>query len=100
MHNIGIAVREGKEIVEKYIKKQKMPFPVLLDVHGDIEKKYGVRAHPEHFLINRHVGLIGKTLGPRNWASAKNRNLIRVLLEQNRTFFKSLEMMRDNALRD
>ncbi|MBW2671752.1 MAG: hypothetical protein JRD87_18190 [Deltaproteobacteria bacterium] len=84
MHNIGIAVREGKEIVEKYIKK----------------KKYGVRAHPEHFLINRHGALIGKTLGPRNWASAKNRNLIRVLLEQNRTFFKSIEMMRDNALRD
>ena len=32
----------AKEIVEKYIKKQKMTFPVLLDVHGDIEKKYGV----------------------------------------------------------
>jgi peroxiredoxin len=80
---IGIAVREGKERVKKYIKKQKMTFPVLLDVHGDVEKKYGVRAHPEHFLLNRDGTLIGKTLGPRNWASAKNRNLIRVLLEQN-----------------
>ena len=79
---IGIAVREGKERVKKYIKKQKMTFPVLLDVHGDVEKKYGVRAHPEHFLLNRDGMLIGKTLGPRNWASAKNRNLIQVLLEQ------------------
>jgi peroxiredoxin len=79
---IGIAVREGKEIVKKYMEKHKMTFPVLLDAHGDAEKKYGVRAHPEHFLINRHGTLIGKTLGPRNWASGKNRNLIRALLEQ------------------
>jgi peroxiredoxin len=80
---IGIAVREGKEIVKKYIKKQKMTFPVLLDVHGDVEKKYGVRAHPQHFLLNKDGVLMGKTLGPRNWASTKNRNLIRVLLDQN-----------------
>ena len=80
---IGIAVREGKEIVKKYMKKKEMTFPVLLDVHGDVEKKYGVRAHPEHFLLNRDGTLMGKTLGPRNWASAKNRHLIRTLLEQN-----------------
>ena len=80
---VGIAVREGKEIVKKYIKKHKMTFPVLLDVHGDAEKKYGVRAHPEHFLLNRDGALMGKTLGPRNWASSKNRNLIRILLDQN-----------------
>jgi len=80
---IGIAVREGKEIVKKYMKNKNMTFPVLLDVHGDVEKKYGVRAHPEHFLLNRDGTLMGKTLGPRNWASAKNRHLIRTLLEQN-----------------
>ena len=80
---IGIAVRERKEIVKKYVKKHKMTFPVLLDVSGDVEKKYGVRAHPEHFLLNRDGVLMGKTLGPRNWASSKNRNLIRILLNQN-----------------
>jgi len=80
---IGIAVRERQEIVKKYVKKHKMTFPVLLDVSGDVEKKYGVRAHPEHFLLNRDGVLMGKTLGPRNWASSKNRNLIRILLNQN-----------------
>ena len=80
---IGIAVREGTEVVKKYMKKKNMTFPVLLDVHGDVEKKYGVRAHPEHFLLTRDGTLMGKTLGPRNWASAKNRHLIRTLLEQN-----------------
>lgn len=79
---IGIDVREDKEIVKKYVDKYKLTFPVVLDIHGKVEKKYGVRAHPEHFLINRRGELIGKTLGPRNWMKRKNLDLIRFLLDQ------------------
>jgi peroxiredoxin len=79
---IGIDVREGKETVKKYVDKYKLTFSVLLDIHGEVEKKYGVRAHPEHFLINRRGELIGKTLGPRNWTKPKNRELIRFFLDQ------------------
>jgi peroxiredoxin len=79
---IGIDVKERKRIVKKYIDKYKLTFLVLLDIHGKVEKKYGVRAHPEHFLINRRGELIGKTLGPRNWTSTKNRDLIRFFLDQ------------------
>ena len=79
---IGIDVKEGKDIVKKYMDKYKMTFPVTLDIHGTVIKTYGVRAHPEHFLINKRGELIGKTLGPRNWMDAKNRDLIRFLLDQ------------------
>jgi peroxiredoxin len=79
---IGIDVREGKKTVKKYVDKYKLTFQVLLDIHGKVEKKYGVRAHPEHFLVNRRGELIGKTLGPRNWMRSKNRDLIRFLLDQ------------------
>ena len=79
---IGIDVQERKRIVKKYVDKYKLTFQVLLDIHGKVEKKYGVRAHPEHFLINRRGELIGKTLGPRNWTSTKNRDLIRFFLDQ------------------
>jgi len=79
---IGIDVQERKRIVKKYVDKYKLTFLVLLDIHGKVEKKYGVRAHPEHFLINRRGELIGKTLGPRNWTSTKNRDLIRFFLDQ------------------
>ncbi|MBW2407363.1 MAG: TlpA family protein disulfide reductase [Deltaproteobacteria bacterium] len=79
---IGIDVREGKEIVKKYVDKYKLTFPILLDIHGKVEKSYGVRAHPEHYLINRRGELIGKTLGPRNWMKGINLDLIRFLLDQ------------------
>ena len=79
---IGINVREGKKVVKKYIDKYKLNFPVPLDIHGKVIKEYGVRSHPEHFLVNRRGDLIGKTLGPRNWMAAKNRDLIRFLLDQ------------------
>jgi peroxiredoxin len=80
---IGINVREGKEAVKKYIDKYKLTFPVPLDIHGKVMKEYGVRAHPEHFLVNKRGELIGKTLGPRNWMDTKSRDLIRFLLDQN-----------------
>lgn len=79
---IGINDREGKEIVKKYIDMHKLTFPVPLDIHGKVVKNYGVRAHPEHFFVNRRGELIGKTLGPRNWNNTENRNLIRFLLGQ------------------
>lgn len=79
---IGIDVREGKEIVKEYVDKYKLNFPVLLDIQGNVEKKYGVRGHPDHFLINKRGELIGKTLGPRNWAKSNHRELIRFFLDQ------------------
>lgn len=79
---IGINVREGNEIVKKYVDKHKLTFPVLLDIQGEVEKKYGVRGHPDHFLINKRGELIGKTLGPRNWAKPNHHELIRFFLDQ------------------
>jgi peroxiredoxin len=75
-------VQEGKKIVKEYIDKYKLDFPVPMDIHGKVIKKYAVRSHPEHFLVNRRGELIGKTLGPRNWMAEKNRDLIRFLLDQ------------------
>jgi peroxiredoxin len=80
---IGINDRESKETVKKYIDKYKLTFPVALDTQGKVIKNYGVRAHPAHFLVNKHGELIGKSLGPRNWMATENRDLIRFLLHQN-----------------
>jgi len=79
---IGIDAREDKEIVKKYVDKHKLTFPVVLDINGKVEKKYGVRVHPEHYLINRRGELIGKALGPRNWMKRQNIDLIRFFLDQ------------------
>ena len=76
--------REKKETVKKYVEKNKLPFPVLLDTDGKVGVHYGVIAHPDHFLINGQGELIGRAVGARDWACVESRNLIRFLLEQNK----------------
>jgi hypothetical protein len=43
-------------------KEEPLPFPVLLDSTGKVSKKYGIRAHPDHFLINGKGNLL-----PGHW---------------------------------
>ena len=80
---LAINIGEKKQVVEKYVNKEKLPFPVLLDVNREAAGSYGVRAQPDHFLIDRKGELIGRALGARDWASEESRNLIRFLVEQN-----------------
>ncbi|UCD80235.1 MAG: TlpA family protein disulfide reductase [Desulfobacterales bacterium] len=81
---LAIDVQETREIVKKYVEKEKLPFPVLLDINGKVSFEYGIRAHPAHFLINRHGELIGSALGAREWSSTESRNLIQFLVDQNK----------------
>jgi peroxiredoxin len=80
---LAVDIKEKKELVKRYMEREKLSLPVLLDKDGKVAYTYGVRSHPDHFLINREGEFIGKTVGARDWQSAKNRDLIRYLLEQN-----------------
>ncbi len=79
---LAINVQEKREIVEKYVKGNNLPCPVLLDVDGKVSYGYGIRAHPAHFLIDRQGKSIGQALGARDWASIENRNLIQYLVRK------------------
>jgi len=79
---LAVDVQENRNTVERFVKKQKMPFPVLLDRDGSVAKNYGIRSHPAHFLIDRQGKIMGTALGARDWASDANRDLIRFLVAQ------------------
>jgi len=79
---LGVDVQEEKKIVKRYAKKEKLPFPILLDTDGSVAENYGIRSHPIHFLIDRQGKIIGKVMGARNWASIESRDLIRFLVAQ------------------
>ncbi len=76
---LAVDVQENRKTVKRYVEKQKMPFPVLLDRDGSVARNYGIRSHPVHFLIDRQGKIIGTALGARDWASAASRDLIRSL---------------------
>jgi peroxiredoxin len=79
---LGVDVEEKKKIVKRYVKKEKLPFPILLDTDGSVARNYGIRSHPIHFLIDRQGKIIGKVMGARNWASIESLDLIRFLVTQ------------------
>ena len=80
---LAVDIAEDKEVVRGYLSKAKLPFPVLLDAEGKVAARYGIRAHPAHFLLDGEGKMIGATMGARNWASDESRNLIRFLVEEN-----------------
>ncbi len=74
---------ETREIVQEFVKKAKVAFPVLLDKDVKVSTMYGIRAHPAHFFIDRQGFLIGETLGGRDWTTDGVRKLIRFLVQKN-----------------
>ncbi len=80
---MAVDIKEKKELVKRYVERQKLSLPVLLDKDGKVAYTYAVRSHPDHFFISREGEFIGKTVGARDWQSVKNRDLIRYLVEQN-----------------
>lgn len=79
---LAVDIKEPKEIVKRFVEKQKISLPVLLDKDGKVANTYSVRSHPDHFFIDREGDFIGKTVGARDWQSKKNRDLIRYLVEK------------------
>ena len=79
---LAVDIQEPPSLVKNFVKKERLPFYVLLDRDGRTAKKYGVRFQPDHFLINKKGELIGKAPGAKNWISKEMRNLIRLLLSQ------------------
>lgn len=79
---MSVNIKEPRQIVKRFVEKQNINLPVLLDKDGKVANTYAVRSHPDHFLISRKGEFIGKTVGARDWQSAKNRELIRYLVEQ------------------
>ena len=73
-----IDLREKRENVRKFIEKNKIHLPVLIDKYGVVAKKYGVTSVPRIFAINREGKLIWKTKG---YAENLNEKL-RVVLQQ------------------
>ena len=68
--------------MKKYVKKEKLPFPILLDTDGIVARNYGIRSHPELFLIDRQGKIMGSALGARDWTSTASRDFIRFLVAQ------------------
>jgi peroxiredoxin len=77
---IAVNIQESRSTVANWIKEKKITFPVVLDADGDLTRRYSVIATPTAFLIDRQGRLLGRVVGPHDWASPEAKALIAGLL--------------------
>ena len=79
---VGVSTdKEGKKVVEPFVKSYHMTFPVLLDAAGQVAQQYRVRGIPTIYLFDRR-GRIAAAAGGGDWNSAQARAVIEQLLNE------------------
>lgn len=78
---LGVSLDQGGvKVVKLFVQKKGVTFPVLIDTSGKAKSVYRVTSLPTTFLIDRDGRIIGKSLGPRDWASEAAFALVESLL--------------------
>lgn len=66
---LAVNILESPETVHQYLETVDLPFPILLDRHGDVSDRYLVRATPTFYLVDREGVLRDIIIGvPRRGA--------------------------------
>lgn len=79
---MGINSREGTQAIREYAKELRLTFPLVLDPKGEINAAYGVVGLPATFLIGRDGRAVARAVGPREWAGAPGKAIIKALLSE------------------
>lgn len=79
---LALDMQESEKLVKAFISEFNLSFPSLLDREGDISFLYGVRGLPTTYIIDREGKIIGKAVGPRDWASQDALQLFQSLLKK------------------
>jgi peroxiredoxin len=77
---IAISLDTDPKKVPPFVSARKFSFPVALDPKMTVAEKYGVRALPSSFVIDREGTVTGVALGPRSWDDAAAHGLVQAML--------------------
>lgn len=64
----------------KFVATHDITLPIALDADDKVHRRYGVRALPTTYLIDRQGKIVGRIVGSRDWNSPAARRLIQGLL--------------------
>jgi peroxiredoxin len=79
---IAISVDADAVAVPPFVKKNGLTFPIGLDPKMALADRYGVRALPSSFLIDRQGALAALAIGPRAWDTKPAYAVIESLLNR------------------
>lgn len=78
---VAVNLRESATRVKNFFDEYKLTFTALLDSKGKIGPRFGVRAVPTTFILDKDGGIIGKVFGSREWTSQKSIALFEHLIQ-------------------
>jgi len=83
---LAVNVGEDAAAVRAFADQVPMGFPILLDRDSQVTHAWGARALPVTFIIGPDGRIRYRALGERDWADAKIRARLRVLMPGARSF--------------
>jgi peroxiredoxin len=69
---VTINMREPAQRVRRFLKEHNLTFMTLLDSKGEVASRFGIRAIPTTFILDKEGKVLGGTLGAREWDSRKS----------------------------
>jgi peroxiredoxin len=76
---LAISIDADPKVVAPYVKTSQLTFPIALDPKAEVANKYGVRALPSSFVVDRQGVMAGLALGPRVWDNDASHALVEAL---------------------
>ena len=65
---LAISMGETEKRIRKFLEKHPFSFPIIADTNMKIVQLYGVKNLPITYLVDPDGAIIGRAIGPRNWA--------------------------------
>ena len=75
-----VNMREDRETVRRAVTTRRYTAPVVLDADGQVVAAYRVTGTPTVYLLDRGLGIVGRAVGRRDWASEDGRRLFAAIL--------------------
>ena len=79
---LAVDLQESPAVVEAFVKRYGLTFPVVLDRSGQIGAYYGARSIPTSYIIDRSGNVIAGAVGSRDWFSPSSIEFFRKVLSQ------------------
>ena len=76
---VAVSLDTDPKVVAPFVREQKLTFPIALDPQAEVANKYGVRALPSSFVVDRRGTMAALALGPREWDNAAAKSLVEAL---------------------
>ena len=78
---MALSIQEDRKRVSKFMQSSGVDFPVYLDSDGAVAIQYGVTGIPTTYIIDPDGKIVGRAVGPREWASQESVALMRSLMK-------------------